>query len=142
MKREENYNLLFYINYMTKKQFKTIRLFIVIAMTIAIGVAVTEGIAFIPPLAMVLAGGMSLILMRQVKEVMVDERDKIIGGQAARITFNITAISLTALGGGLMAYGVTNPNVYKFGYLLLYIVTFMLVVNIFTFLYYQKKGDK
>jgi uncharacterized membrane protein len=127
---------------MTQKQFKTIKLFIVIAMTIAIGVAVNKGVAFIPPLAMVLAAGIILILMRRVKEVMVDERDKRIGGQAARITFNITAVSLTALGGALMAYGVTDPGAYRFGYLLLYIVTYMLVVNIFTFLYYQKKGEK
>ncbi len=127
---------------MTKKQFTIIRLFIVIIMTITIGIAVNKGIAFIPPLAMVSAAGIILILMRRVKEVVVDERDYKIGGQSARITFNITATVLTALGGGLVAYGITNPYYYRPGYLLLYIVTFMLVVNIFVFLYFQKKGDK
>ena len=127
---------------MTKKQIKIIRLVIVIVMTIAIGVSVNQGIAFVPPVAMVLAAGIVLFMFRQVKETVVDERDYKIGGQAARITFNITAVSLTALGGGLMAYGIKDPDFYRFGYLILYIVTFMLVVNIFTFLYYQKKGDK
>lgn len=127
---------------MTKKQFEIFRLIVVIVMTIAIGVSVNQGIAFIPPLAMVLAAGIILITFRKVKEVVVDERDYKIGGQAARLSFNIIAVSLTALGGALVAYGITDPKFYKFGYLLLYIVTFMLVVNIFTFLFIQKKGDK
>ena len=127
---------------MTKKQFTIIRLVIVILLSISMGVAVNQGIAFVPPLAMVLSAGIILLLMRQVKEVIVDERDYKIGGQAARVTFNITAVALTALGGALMAYSVRAPEYYRAGYLLLYLVTFMLVVNIFAFLYYQKKGDK
>jgi len=127
---------------MTKKHFEIIRLIIVILMIIIIGIAVNKGIAFIPPLAMVLVAGIILFLFRQVKEVTVDERDFKVGGQAARLTFNITAITLVALGGALMAYGVSDPYYYRFGYLLLYIVVFMLVVNIFSFLIYQKKGDK
>ena len=127
---------------MTKKQFTWVRLVIVILLSISMGIAVVQGIAFVPPLAMVLSAGLILILMRQVRDVVVDERDYKIGGQAARITFNITAVSLTALGGALMAYSVRAPEYYRAGYLLLYLVTFMLVVNIITFLYYQKKGDK
>jgi len=127
---------------MTKKKFEIIRLFIVIAMTIAIGISVVEGISFIPPLAMVISAGIILILFRRVNEVVADERDYKIGGQAARITFNITATALTALGGSLVAYGVKDPYYYRPGYLLLYLVTFMLVTNIFAFLYFQKKGEK
>ncbi|RLC38137.1 hypothetical protein DRH27_02995 [Candidatus Falkowbacteria bacterium] len=127
---------------MTNKKFKIIRLFIVITMTIAIGIAVNRGIAFVPPLAMVLSAGLILLLFKRVDEVVVDERDYKLGGQAARITFNITATALTGIGGSLVAYGIKNPYYYRFGYLLLYLVTFMLVVNIIAFLYYQSKGEK
>ena len=127
---------------MTKKQFTIIRIFVVICLSISIGLSVQFGYTFVPPLAIIIATALVLYMMHRVKEVMVDERDYRLGGQAARLTFNFTAVGLTALGGSLMAYSVNHPEYYRYGYLTLYLVCFMLVVNIFAFLYYQKKGSK
>ena len=127
---------------MTKKQFTFVRLFIVICLSVSIGLSVQFGYAFVPPLAIIASTALVLFMMHRVKEVMVDERDYRLGGQAARLTFNITTVALTALGGSLMAYSVNHPEYYRYGYLSLYLVCFMLVVNIFSFLYYQKKGSK
>ena len=127
---------------MTKKTFEKIRIIIVIILAITLGVSVTIEISFIPPLAIVMAAFSIHYLFRRVNEVVADERDYKLGGQAARATLNIVSISLAALGTGLVAYGISNPYFYKFGYLLLYIVSFILVTNIFAFLVYQKRGDK
>ncbi len=112
---------------MTKKQFEILRLIIVAVMIIAIGLAVKQDIAFVPPVTMVLSAGLIFFFFRKIDEVVVDERDYKLGGQSARITFNITAVTLTALGGAFMAYGVNHPEFYRPGYLLLYIVFCLLL---------------
>jgi len=127
---------------MTQKQFQVIRILIVIALSMAIGISVTLKIAFVSPLAIIIAVVLMQIFYRKVKEVTADERDYKLAGKAALATYRITTITLVIIAGSLIAYSTTNPNVYRAGYLILYIVCFMMVVNIFAFLIYQKRGDK
>ena len=127
---------------MTKKIFEKIRIIIVIILAITIGVAVTLEISYIPPLAIIIAALLVHYLFRQVKEVVADERDYKLGGQAARATLNIVTISLVIIGAGLVANGAGDPYFYKLGHVLLYIVSFILVTNIVAFLVYQKRSDK
>jgi uncharacterized membrane protein len=127
---------------MTKKRFQIFRLIAVILLGIAIGVSVSAKIAFIPPLAIVIAVVLIQRLYRRVKEVTADERDYHLAGRAALMTYRITTLTMVIIAGSLLAYSTANPSVYRAGYLLLYIACFMTVVNIFSFLVYQKKGDK
>ncbi len=127
---------------MTKQTFQKVRIITVISLAATIGISVSMGISFIPPLAIVLSAFLINYLFHRVNEVVADERDYKLGGQAARATLNIISITLAALGTGLLAYGINNPYFHKLGYLLLYIVSFILVINIFAFLIYQKRGDK
>lgn len=127
---------------MNKKTFQKIRIIIVIALGITISISIVVKISFIPPLAIVIAAFLINYLFRRVDEVVADERDYKLAGQAARATLNIVGISLAAIGTGLVAYGINDSYFYKLGYLLLYIVSYMLVTNIFAYLIYQKQGDK
>lgn len=126
---------------MTKKQFLFSRLIIIILLSITMGVSVIKDIAIIPPLAIIASAVIVNFLYSRVKEVTADERDYKLAGQAARMTLNIFIITITALGTGLVACGAEDIY-YKAGFLLLYSVCFVLVLNIFIFLFYQKKGDK
>jgi uncharacterized membrane protein len=127
---------------MKKKTFEKIRIIIVITLGIMIGVSVSLKISFIPPLAIVIAAFLIHYLFRHVDEIVADERDYKLAGKAARATLIIVSISLAAIGAGLIAYGANNSYVYKLGRIFLYIVSFTLVTNIFTYLIYQKRGDK
>ena len=127
---------------MKKKTFEKIRIIVVITLGITIGVSLSLKITFISPLAIVIAAFLINYLFRQVDEVVADERDYKLAGKAARTTLNIVGISLAALGTGLVAYGINDSYFYKLGHILLYIVSFILVTNIFTYLIYQKRGDK
>lgn len=125
---------------MTKKKFKIIKLFIVMALAITIGLAVDYNIAFIPPLAIIISAVLIQFFYKQVNEVTADERDYKLAGQAARFTLVIITLGLTILGSTLIAYSSTNPVYYRPGYLLLYIVSTIMVVNIISYLYYQKRN--
>jgi uncharacterized membrane protein len=127
---------------MKKKTFEKIRIITVITLGITIGVSVSLKISFISPLAIAIAAFLINYLFRQVDEVVADERDYKLGGQAARTTLNIVGIGLAAIGTGLIAYGTNDLYFYKLGQILLYIVSFILVINIFTYLIYQRRGDK
>ncbi len=125
---------------MTKKQFKILRLLTVIILSITIGVAVNEDIPYIPPLAILISALLIQFSYRKVDEIVADERDYKLAGQAARASFAVTTLALTALGGGLLAYSTNDPIYYRPGYLVLWIVCFMLVTNTISYLYYQKKA--
>jgi uncharacterized membrane protein len=127
---------------MTKNQFQTFRIIVVIALSITIGVSVSLKIAFIPPVAIVVSAALIQIFYRRVKEVTADERDWQLAGRAAIATYRITALFLVIIGSSLVAYSTSEPSVYRAGYLLLYLVSFMMVVNIISYLVYQKRGDK
>lgn len=127
---------------MTQKQFQTARIVVVMALSIAIGVSVSLKISFVPPLAIILSAGLIQVLYRRVKEITADERDWKLAGQAALVTYRVTAMALVVIGGTLLACATANPDIYRAGYLLLYIVCFMMVVNIFAFLILGRRGDK
>ena len=127
---------------MTKKQFTFFKLAVVITLSIAVALAVNYNIPYIPPLAIIISALTIQLLYRRVNEVTVDERDMKLGGEAAIMTLRIVSLALTILGGTLLAVSTTNPAYYKPGYLILYIVSFILMVNIFSYLFYQKKIDK
>jgi len=126
---------------MTKKQFKIIKLIIVAALAIIMSLAVNYNIAFIPPLAIIVSAVLIKILYKRVKEITVDERDFLLAGKAARLTLVFTILGLTILGSSLLAYSTTNPIFYRPGYLLLYITSTIMVVNIISYLYYKNKNN-
>ena len=127
---------------MTKKQFEVIRILVVIILSITIGVSVLLKISFLPPLVIIIATGLIQFLYRQVREITADERDWKLAGRAAIITYWITALVLVIIGSSLLAYSATFSSVYRAGYWLLYIVSFMMTVNTFSFLILGQRGDK
>jgi len=127
---------------MTKQKFQIIQLIIVVLLIVAFCFSLITEISYITPLAIIISAAIINYLYHQVNEITADERDYKIAGLAAQATLNIFSITLTFLGIGLLIYSLNNPYYYRLGYLLLYVVCFLLVLNIFSFLYYQKRGDK
>ena len=127
---------------MKKRTFEKFRIIIVASLGITIGVSVSQGYSVIVPISIMVATVLVNYLFHQVDEVVADERDYKIAGKGAIATLNITSITLATIGATLMAIGVNYPEFSKIGYLFLYVVCFILVTKIITFMFYQKRGDK
>lgn len=117
---------------------KTFR-FIRILTTIFIAVTIATAIESKNPLlaiSVILIGAIFLLLVRRGAEtVLIDERMKSIGGQAARLTFSISTIILALLS----VMFTTSENRESLGILLSYIVMFNLVIYSLSYNYYNKK---
>jgi len=127
---------------MKKKTFEQFRIIIVILLAITVGVSVSQGYSVVVPISIIVATFLVYYFWRKVDEVTVDERDYKIAGKGAIATLNITTITLVIIGATLVASGINYPEFSKIGYLFLYIVCFILIIKIITFMFYQKKGDK
>lgn len=126
---------------MTKKQFKFIKLAIVILLAISVSTAVNYKIAYLPPIAILISVVLIQIFYRKVNEVTADERDYQIVGKSARTTLTISTLALAILGSSLLACSTINPAYYNLGQLSLYIVCGIMIINIISYAYYQRKND-
>jgi len=127
---------------MKKKTFEKLRLIIVAILAITMGISISQGWSVVVPVSIIFATFLVYYLFKQIDEVVADERDFKVAGKGALATINIVTIVLVIVGATMIAVGVTYPEFRRIGLLFLYIVCFILVTKIITFLFYQKRGDK
>ncbi len=116
---------------------KFIIMLILVALTI---VALDYGIAWIPIPAGLLAVIAMLLARRRVKEVVVDERNYAIANRASRFTFQVGATILAFIGVTLEALNRGgHPELHPYALTLIYSAIGLLVIYIFSTLYYSGK---
>lgn len=127
---------------MTKKTFLIYKIFTAFFLGVIIAASVNYGNWHLPVIA-TLAGFFLLYALKgRVKEIMEDERDYKIAGDAARWAITIyIAISVVA---GLILYiaGKENPSLFAAGNVLLYSACFLTYLYAILFKIYSKKDGR
>jgi uncharacterized membrane protein len=104
------------------------------------GASVALGNWIIPVAAVIISLAAMMILRRQVKEIIADERIYTIAEKAARLTVQIVAIGMAIIGAILL--GVSRNEVTglrQIGFTLLYATCALLVINYIAYSYYSRK---
>jgi len=94
---------------MTLKQFKILKLAVVIILGAAVGVAVSYHNYIISIVAMALAISLMFFFRGKVKEIIADERDYAVGGRAAGLTIQVYAWLMVLLMFLFLFYYDVNP---------------------------------
>lgn len=126
---------------MTKKTFLVIKILTVMILSILTGVSVNLGNYILPIVALAAAGSFIYILSKRVKEVMADERDYKIAGQAARLAITIYSITMVIIGLWTLNLAKTQPDFEFASYAILYSTCALMILNAVLFKIYQKYGD-
>ena len=124
---------------MTKKQFLTFKLFVVVALSITVSISVTARNFIVPAVCMLVAFIALIFVKRRVKEVMSDERDYAVGGKAALVVMQVYALVASV---GVLAFYAFRDNVPSYepiALTLAYSVCFLLILYSILFRYYNRK---
>jgi uncharacterized membrane protein len=127
---------------MNKKQYKSCRIAIVIALSLAISVSISVQNYYLPILFVLTAMAGMYYCRKQLvtEEVMADERDYKVAGDAARYTITIYgtlgAVSMFVMMGISQGEGL----LYDLSQFVAYSVCFIMLLNAFMFKYLSKKG--
>ncbi|MDO8668742.1 MAG: DUF2178 domain-containing protein [Candidatus Buchananbacteria bacterium] len=127
---------------MTQKQYKICSLAIVIALSFSVSLSVTLNNYYLPAIFILSAVAGMYYCRKQLKtnNVLADERDYQISGQAARYSIYIYSW-LGAIGTlALMAISEKDGVLYVLSQYLAFSVCFLLLVNAFLFNYLSKRG--
>jgi len=125
---------------MTLKQFKILKLTLVIILAAVVGVSVSWHNYIIPVIAMAAVISLMFYFRRKVKEIIADERDYEIGGRAAGLTIQIYAWLMVLLMFLFMAYYELNPlpELMAVAATLAYSTCLLLILYTIFFRYYDK----
>ncbi|PIR93072.1 hypothetical protein COT99_02700 [Candidatus Falkowbacteria bacterium CG10_big_fil_rev_8_21_14_0_10_43_10] len=123
---------------MTLKQFKVIKLIIVIILAVVIGLAVARENFLVPVMAIGIAIAALQILRGKAKEIMADERDYEVGGKAARLAIRIFSWFAIIVMLFLYANRSLNPSYEAVAITLAYSVCFLMLLYTLIFHYYSK----
>lgn len=126
---------------MTYKQFKIVKLLIVMIMTFIIVTAVNIN-NFYLALTGVLIGILFMFLVKaKFKKITVDERIVSVGGKAARLSQIITILALGCLSVFFIVSGQNRQDFYteSLGVAFSYIILFNIAVYSISFRYYNKQ---
>ncbi|MBN1778755.1 MAG: DUF2178 domain-containing protein [Candidatus Buchananbacteria bacterium] len=124
---------------MTSQKFRAIKLIIVIILAILVGQSVVYQNFFVPIIAMAVAILLLFYFRSKVKEIMVDERDNKIAGQAAIVTIRIYAwLSVMAM---LIFFASRNGNqtIETVAYVLAYTTCILMLLQVAVFYYFKTK---
>lgn len=94
---------------MTLKQFKILKLVIVVILGATVGASVNYHNYIIPVVAMAVAISLMFFFRRKVKEIIADERDYEIGGRSAGLAIQIYAWLAVAIMFFFLGYYELNP---------------------------------
>jgi uncharacterized membrane protein len=123
---------------MTAKKFLVYRLIVVILLAGVVSSFVATGNYLVPIAAVITALIFLLIMKNKVNEVLADERDYKIAGNAARYAMNIfSAVSCVII---LVLYALKKdrPDFELIGSVLAYAVCGLMLLYSFIFKYYQR----
>ena len=125
---------------MSFKQFRAIKLFVVIIMAGLISWAVTSGYALIPIPVAIAVLVILLLFRRGVNEVVTDERVYSIAEKTSYITFRIFGIAAAVIGATLVALGQgVVPDMEPIGFTLTYATCGLMVIYYIAYIYYNRK---
>jgi uncharacterized membrane protein len=77
---------------MSKKQFTIVKLLVVVLLSIVVAVSVSNGLFVLPVVAMLTAMAFLMMIKKNVKGILADERDYQIAGHAARYAIYIYSL--------------------------------------------------
>jgi uncharacterized membrane protein len=126
---------------MTFKQFRIVKIVIAAVLAIVVGQAVVAENFLLGGIAVLAAFSLLLILRRHVKEVLEDERDYKIAGDAARWTITIFGVAGWAVSFLLLSFRDTNPYNATAGSALAYAVCAMLITYSLSGLLMRSRGE-
>lgn len=126
------------------KKHTFIRLKIIVTVALAIGVSMSvvtgNGMA---PLFLIIGTFLLLLAMKStVTEVMEDERDRKVSGQAAVMAMTVFAPASAVIGMMLIIWGKTSPALYASGNTLLYATAAFVFLHTLLFKWYARKQDR
>ncbi len=123
---------------MTLKQFKIIKLLVVIALAVLVSQSVIYRNYLWPIMGMALAALLLFYFRGKVKGIIADERDYEIGGKAARWTIQLSGWVASVVMIIFYAQRDLNPAYEIIASVLAYAVCFILIIYALIFRYYQK----
>jgi len=127
---------------MTKKMFLVCRLIIAMLIGGTVGTTFQTDQWYLPVLCIIAGMALLYVCKTKVKDVLVDERDNKIGGQAARAAFSIYSITMCILGIISVSIGRTTvPEMLVTGYVMLYSTCALVLLYSILFIVYSKKGE-
>lgn len=125
---------------MSYRNFKLLRLLVVIILGVLVAWSSAMGNAWIPIPAVLVAVTILLLFRRRVKEITVDERTFSIAYKASRVAFVVFGVGAVALGTTLLALGKSGqPEFRLIGFTLCYAICALALVYSIAFSYYNRK---
>lgn len=127
---------------MKKTTFHYYKIAIVMTLSAGIAVSVSTGNWVLPIILIIGAFGMLLALKQKVTDVMEDERDRKVSGQAAIMAMTVFAPVSAIIGVTLIILGKNAPALYASGNTLLYAAAGFVFLHALLFKWYARKQDR
>lgn len=127
---------------MTLKQFNVVRAVIAMTLSALIAIAITSEMFFLAFAAVISAVLLMFVIKKQVREVIVDERDYEIAGKSARWALSVFSTLAAAITFFLLYFRATNPYYEVIGSTLAYSVCFLLILYSLIFKCYERPEGK
>jgi uncharacterized membrane protein len=126
---------------MNKKTFLIIRVATAIILAMAVSIGITLGNYLLPIIAFIAVIVILLAAKHKVKDVLADERDYKIAGQAAKATMNIYNLTMALLGAVMMALSKIHSDFIFPAEIILYSVCVQMILYTILFKIYSRYGD-
>jgi len=123
---------------MTNKQYKNIKLIIAVIIAIIFGQSIILENYILPIMTLVISSLILLILRRKVKGIMVDERDRELGGKSALIALQIYSWIAVIAMFVLYSFKDVNPAYEPIGITLAYSTCLLMITYSLIFHFYNK----
>jgi len=120
-----------------KKTFNKIKMIFSLTIGAIIAFSVVQGYWFLPAIIVPIFLAATVLLKNKIKGVLADERDYKIGGDAARMTYFIFALSGATIGAMLIATKIQTLTI--IGYTLAYSACALLLMYMAFFWYYNRR---
>lgn len=125
---------------MTIKQFKYVRIAVVILLAIGVSQAITFRQYYLAVAGMAVAMAVLTLLRRRVKEVLADERDYEIAGKAARAAMQIFSWIAVLAMFYFLAYQDVNPLYGPISQIIAYSICGLLLLYNALFYFYNRRA--
>jgi len=126
---------------MSKKTFLIYKVITAILLAMTVSISVNSGNYIFPAVAVVAAVSFLYGVKTKVKEVLADERDYKVAGQAARLSLTVYSILMVAIGFIALSLKKVHPEFEYLSYTLLYSVCALMILNAVLFKIYSRYGD-
>ncbi|HNW71453.1 MAG TPA: DUF2178 domain-containing protein [Candidatus Paceibacterota bacterium] len=124
---------------MTNKQYKKIKLIIIVIIAIIFGQSIVLENYIIPIVTLIITSLVLLLLRRRVKDVISDERDMALGGKSALIAIQIYSWIAVIVMFVLYSFKDTNPFYEPIGMTLAYSTCLLMLIYSIVFRFYNKE---